>query len=113
MKVPCLVFFLLFAFLSIDVQAQININNPQKMEQKVTEERLAKELFNKKEYDKAKDIYLKLYNDYKQIVYFNQYIDCLVLDGDLSLAERSLRTYLRGNNSLESQSAAWQYLYSW
>lgn len=99
MKVPCLVFFLLFAFLSIDVQAQININNPQKMEQKVTEERLAKELFNKKEYDKAKDIYLKLYNDYKQIVYFNQYIDCLVLDGDLSLAERSLRTYLRGNNS--------------
>lgn len=99
MRVLRVVLFLLFASASFAVQAQININRPQMSEQRMADERLAKELYNKKEYDKAKDVYLKLYNDYNQIVHFNQYIDCLILSGDLAGAERSLKSYLRGNDS--------------
>lgn len=74
---------------SIDAQ---NVGN-----QRQIDEKLARELYYKKDYEKARDIYKNLYDNYSQVQYFNQYADCLILTGDYDGAEKAFKSFLKKN----------------
>lgn len=77
------------ALQSIDAQ---NVSN-----QKQLDERLAREFYYKKDFEKARDIYKNLYDNYDQAGYFTQYADCLILTGDYETAEKAYKAFLKQN----------------
>lgn len=85
MIVICLVFSLQ------NIEAQ-NVNN-----QRQLDERLAREFYFKKDYEKARDIYKSLYDNFGNTGYFNQYADCLILTGDYEAAEKAYKAFLKKN----------------
>ena len=85
MIVICLVFSLQ------NIEAQ-NVNN-----QRQFDERLAREFYFKKDYEKARDIYKSLYDNFGNTGYFNQYADCLILTGDYEAAEKAYKAFLKKN----------------
>lgn len=93
----CLRFFSKFfcfvlLFLSLqNIEAQ-NVNN-----QRQLDEKLAREFYYKKDYEKARDLYKSLYDNFGQVVYFNQYADCLILTGDYEEAEKAYKAFLKKN----------------
>ena len=87
-RVFAILSFLMFCALQV-VDAQ-NVNN-----QRQLNERLARELYHKKDYVKARDIYKNLYDNYGQVGYFNQYADCLILTGDYEAAEKAYKAFLK------------------
>ena len=78
-------------FSSQNIVAQ-NVNN-----QRQIDEKLAREFYYKKDYEKARDIYKNLYDNYGLVGYFNQYADCLILTGDLEEAEKAYKAFLKKN----------------
>ena len=82
-------FLMLLSLQSIDAQ---NVYT-----QRQLDEKLARELYYKKEYEKSRDIYKNLYDNYGQVQYFNQYTDCLILMGDYETAEKAYKTFLKKN----------------
>jgi tetratricopeptide (TPR) repeat protein len=83
---------LVLLFLSLqDIEAQ-NVNN-----QRQLDEKLAREFYYKKDYEKARDLYKSLYDNFGQVVYFNQYTDCLILTGDYEEAEKAYKAFLKKN----------------
>lgn len=78
-----------FSLQSIDAQ---NVSN-----QRQIDEKLAREFYFKKDYEKARDIYKNLYDNYGQVQYFNQYADCLILTGDYDGAEKAFKSFLKKN----------------
>ena len=74
---------------SIDAQ---NVSN-----QRQIDEKLAREFYFKKDYEKARDIYKNLYDNYGYTQYFNQYADCLILTGDYETAEKAFKSFLKQN----------------
>ena len=78
-----------FSLQSIDAQ---NVSN-----QRQIDEKLAREFYFKKDYEKARDIYKNLYDKYGQANYFNQYADCLILTGDYETAEKAFKSFLKQN----------------
>ncbi|MCR5037401.1 MAG: tetratricopeptide repeat protein [Bacteroidales bacterium] len=85
MIVICLVFSLQ------NIEAQ-NVNN-----QRQLDERIAREFYFKKDYEKARDIYKSLYDNFWNTGYFNQYADCLILTGDYKAAEKAYKAFLKKN----------------
>lgn len=84
------IFFICVLFLqNIDAQ---NVSN-----QRQLDEKLAREFYFKKNYEKARDIYKNLYDNYGQTQYFNQYADCLILTGDYEGAEKAYKSFLKKN----------------
>jgi Tfp pilus assembly protein PilF len=77
------------ALQSIDAQ---NVSN-----QRQIDERLAREFYYKKDYEKARDIYKNLYDNYNQVGYFTQYADCLILTSDYETAEKAYKSFLKQN----------------
>ena len=65
--------------------------------QRQLDEHLAREFYYKKDYEKARDIYKNLYENYNQVGYFNQYADCLILTGDYEEAEKAYKSFLKKN----------------
>lgn len=100
-----MLFICFFASLQI-IDAQ-NVNN-----QKQLDERLAREFYFKKDYEKAGDIYKGLYDKYKQANYFTQYADCLILTGDYETAEKAYRTFLKNNPKNWKSHVDLAYVYS-
>ena len=78
-----------FSLQSIDAQ---NVSS-----QRQIDEKLAREFYFKKDYEKARDIYKNLYDKYGQTQYFNQYADCLILTGDYETAEKAFKSFLKQN----------------
>lgn len=89
---------------SIDAQNDIN--------QKRLDEKLAREFYLKKDYEKARDIYKSLYDNYNQVSYFNQYADCLILTGDYEAAEKAYKTFLKNNPKNWKSHVDLAYVYS-
>lgn len=87
---------MLFSLKSVDAQI-VRGNKQQPQSQRQIDERLAREFFYKKDYEKARDIYKSLYDNYGQTSYFNQYADCLILTGDYNVAEKAIKSFLRKN----------------
>ena len=88
-------FVTLFLFVSMLFSFQ-NIE-AQNITQRQVDERLAREFYYKKDYEKARDIYKNLYDNYGNVSYFNQYTDCLILTGDLDGAEKAYKSFLKKN----------------
>ena len=77
-----------------------------KNEQRQIDDQMASQFFMNQEYDKAKEIYAKLYKDYQQINYFNQYVECLIRLKDLDEAEKKLKSFTKDNpNQVKSKNA--------
>lgn len=87
-KVICFA-LLLLSLQNIEAQ---NVNN-----QRQLDERLAREFYYKKDYEKARDIYKSLYDNFGNVGYFNQYADCLILTGDYEAAEKAYKAFLKKN----------------
>lgn len=68
-----------------------------KNEQRFVDEQLALKLVQDQEYEKASELYLRLYKDFQQINYFNQYIECLIKQKNYEEAESRLKKFIKEN----------------
>ena len=84
-----------FCFLMFVASQSIDAQNV--YTQRQLDEKLARELYFKKDYEKARDIYKNLYDTYGQVQYFNQYTDCLILTGNYEGAEKAYKAFLKKN----------------
>lgn len=89
---------------NIDAQ---NVNS-----QRQLDEKLAREFYYKKDYEKARDLYKNLYDNFGQVNYFNQYADCLILTGDYETAEKAYKTFLKKNPKNWKSHIDLAYVYS-
>ena len=105
-------FISFFLTLAISANAQVASSakeqakkrQPPKNEQRQIDDQMASQCFMNQEYDKAKDIYAKLYKDYQQLNYFNQYIECLIRLSEFDEAEKRLRSFTKDNpNQVKSK----------
>ena len=103
MKNTALAFCLLLLFLQLPTLAQ---NNNQ------VEEQLASNLFQKQEYDTAKAAYLNLYQKKSQAHHFNQYVECMIRLGELSEAEKELKSFIRKNPNAWKSKIDLAYIYA-
>ena len=106
LKFFAIIVFILTLLLPQIVEAQ-NVNN-----QRQLDERLAREFYYKKDYEKARDIYKNLYDNFGQIQYFNQYTDCLILTGDYETAEKAYKSFLKKNPKNWKSHVDMAYVYS-
>ncbi len=60
---------------------------------------LALQYFNNKEFDKASVLFLELYNNQKNKIYFNYHLKCLIELKDFESAEKITKKEIRRNNS--------------
>lgn len=81
----------LFCFLTLLGVSDLNAQSRQ------VDEKLAREFYQKKDYEKAGEIYKNLYETYGYSTYFTYYTDCLTLTGDYAAAEKALKSYLKQN----------------
>lgn len=68
-----------------------------KQEQRVEDERLASQFYRNQEWEKAKPLYLKLYQQFKSTHYFSYYLNCLIQLNELDEAEKELKTQISKN----------------
>ena len=80
--------------------------------QRQIDEKLARDFYYKKDYEKARDIYKNLYDTYGQTNYFSQYADCLILSGDYDSAEKAYKSYLKKNPKHWKSHVDLAYAYS-
>lgn len=99
MKSLRLLFSFFFIMSTCILEAQVFSYSKNNQSQRQVNERLARQFYSNKEYDKAKDLYLNLYNDYKQDYYFIQYTDCLLGLGDYEQAEKELKSFVKQNTN--------------
>lgn len=99
MKFLRLLFSFFFIMSTCILEAQVFSYSKNNQSQRQVNERLARQFYNNKEYDKAKDLYLSLYNDYKHAYYFTQYTDCLLGLGDYERAEKELKSFVKQNTN--------------
>ena len=63
------------------------------------DEQLARSFYNNKEYDKAAELYNNLYSQYHYFHYFSQYIECLFHLENYEEAEKSLKSFIKKDNT--------------
>ena len=63
------------------------------------DEQLARSFYNNKEYDKAADLYINLYSKYNYYHYFSQYVECLIHLENYEEAEKSLKSFIKKDNT--------------
>ncbi len=80
-------------------------NQPAQQSQRQVNERLARNFFNDKEYDKAADLYQQLYIDYRYYHYFSQYIECLIFLEKYDEAEKELKSFVKNDNTTNKWKA--------
>ena len=69
------------------------------------DERLARQFYNAQEYDKARDVYLQLYQEYKYYQYLSRYVDCQFYLDELDSAENELRAFIKHDNTTNKWKA--------
>ncbi|MBQ5855711.1 MAG: hypothetical protein IIW55_00195 [Bacteroidales bacterium] len=100
-----LFFFLLILFSTSSLKAQTPFpqhqskSNQSAQSQRQINDKLARNFFNNKEYDKAADLYQQLYVDYRYYYYFSQYIECLIFLERFDEAEKDLKSFIKNDNT--------------
>lgn len=108
----CLTMTLLLAMsflISYTAEAQVIIGGKDPAVR--TNEQLAYEFYNKKDYEKAADIFQQLYKDTKRQQFFNNFIDCLILTGNYDKAEDNLKPFLKANPTAWKSRVDLAYVY--
>ncbi len=118
MKSRCIyIIALLLAFL----QANAQITTPPKgkrqkadpnWEQRQIDEQLAGQYFREQDYEKAQEIYKKLYNSSKQYYHFQQYIECCLRLSQYKEAEHELKGFVKANPSHSKSFVDLIYVYT-
>lgn len=80
-------------------------------QQRMTDEALAGEFFRSQEYDKALELYSKLFDRYKTQYYFTNYVNCLVQLNRLKDAEQLIKKQIRGAGNDFQMSVELGYIY--
>ncbi len=114
------VFFIL-AFLIIVISANGQVSSSAKEsakkkqspknEQRQIDDQMASQCFMNQDYEKAKEIYAKLYKDYQQINYFNQYVECLIRLREFDEAEKKLKSFTKDNPTQVKSKVDLIYVY--
>ena len=113
MTIKTLCLSLLFLLSQTTSFSQIVVGQGQQNDkQRQIDEKLAREFFYKKEYEKAKELYIALYSKYDNVYYFNQYVECLTLTGDYDSAEKNLKSFLKKNPTNWKSHVNLAYVYS-
>lgn len=73
--------------------------------QRQVNEQLARSFYNNKEYDKAAELYNQLYSKYNYYHYFSQYIECLLFLENYEEAEKSLKSFIKRDNTTNKWKA--------
>lgn len=79
--------------------SSLQINAQRTPTQQQTDERLAWQLFSNRDYEKAKDLYKSLYENYGRANYLYNYVDCLLKLKSYDQAEKSLKEAIKKNSS--------------
>lgn len=115
-RIPRLIRFMTMTLLlamsfivSYNVDAQVLIGGKDPAVR--TNEQLAYEFYNKKDYEKAADIFQQLYKDTKRQQFFNNFIDCLILTGNYDKAEDNLKPFLKANPTAWKSRVDLAYVY--
>lgn len=102
--------FLAMSFLvsyTIEAQVLVGGKNPTIS----TNEQLAYEFYNKKDYEKAANLFEQLYKDTNKIQFFNNYIDCLILTSNFNDAQTKLKSFLKNNPNAWKSHVDLAYIY--
>ena len=113
-------FFFLIAILAFVAQTNAQINtsfkgkkqDAQQKEQIQIDEQLASDYFREQEYEKARDIYEKIYAKTNQSGHFQQYVECLILMKDYDRAERELKAFAKKVPGYYKPAVDLVYIYS-
>ena len=113
------IFFLLMnlAFI-VQMNAQINVLpkgkkvDAKQKEQIQIDEQLAAQYYRDQDYEKARDLYEKIYEKSGQTSHFQQYIECLFLLKDYDKAERELKSFIKKTPSYYKSFVDLVYVYT-
>ena len=83
----------------------------QAQQQRMTDEALAGEFYRSQEYDKALELYSKLFDRYKTQYYFSNYMSCLIQLNRLKEAEQLIKKQIRGGSNDFQMSVELGYIY--
>ncbi len=81
------------------VQTQPRRSSQSPQSQRQIDEQLASKFYDNKEYDKAADMYLKLFAETNFYHHLSRYVDCLIFIGDFKEAEKVLKDYIKHDHS--------------
>ena len=110
--------FLINIALVFQVSAQITTPpkgkriNEQQKEQIQIDDQLAGRYFREQDYEKARDLYLKLYEKTSQNHYFQQYVECLFFLKDYDKAEKELKSFAKKNPNYYKAVCDLVYIYT-
>ena len=113
-------FHIILLFLLV-LQANAQVNTPPKgkkqkadanWEQRQIDEQLAGQYFREQDYEKAQEIYKKLYNSTKQAYHFQQYIECRILLKQYKEAEHELKVFYKANPNYSRSLVDLIYIYT-
>ena len=115
---PTFWLFLLLAF-ATPMKAQIDRisddkrqkQNP-KNDQRAIDEQLANQYYREHEYEKAKEIYKRLFEKTRQSYLFQQYMDCTILLKQYDEAEKELKAFNKSNPSYQKSLVDLVYVYT-
>ena len=106
-------------FLSLQVSAQIStppkgkkLKADANREQQKIDEQLASQYFRDQDYEKAQEIYKKLYNNTKQPYHFQQYIECCLVLKQYKAAEQELKSFYKSNPNYSRTLVDLIYVYT-
>jgi len=116
---PRWIHIIVLLFLALQVNAQITTppkGKKQKAdpnwEQRQIDEQLAGQYFREQDYEKALEIYKKLYNSTKQPYHFQQYIECCITLNRYKEAERELKSFYNANPNYSRSLVDLIYVYT-
>ena len=81
-------------------------------EQRQIDEQLANQYYREQDYEKAQEIYRKLYQKTQQTYHFQQYIECCLFLNQHKEAERELKSYYNANPSYSKSLVDLVYVYT-
>ena len=113
-------FFILLINLAFVAQTMAQINTPpkgkkidaQQKEQIQIDEQLASQYYREQDYEKARDLYEKIYGKTNQIGHFQQYVECLIHLKDYDKAERELKAFAKKNPGYYKAATDLVYVYT-
>ena len=81
-------------------------------EQRQIDEQLANQYYREQDYEKAQEIYKKLYHETQQPYHFQQYIECCLILNQYKEAERELKSYYNANPTYSKSLVDLVYVYT-
>lgn len=108
---PLFIFLALLSLALSPLEAQVPVPHKKPdtgqsaQPQRQVNEQLARSFYNNKEYDKAAELYNQLYSKYNYYHYFSQYIECLLFLENYEEAEKSLKSFIKRDNTTNKWKA--------